>query len=158
MRKKMRALNMPTPSLIADGSIDGPGSLVVAIASGADACMSGEWLVAADESISAVEHFPAPPGKVLYRGMASKAAIKARSSERYGKSKTAPEGKQGYVKRRGSLGKMLKDDLELIKGGFSHSGAGNIEQFHEFGDLPYGFCLFTGAGQNQIAARVDDGS
>ncbi len=94
MRRKMQMKGMNTPSLIADGSISGPGRMVTALAAGADVCMSGEWLVAAHESLSFQENHVRDE-YVLYRGMASAGAIKARSSERYGKSKSAPEGIEG---------------------------------------------------------------
>lgn len=156
MREKMKALEMYTPDLIADGGIGGPGRLVVAMASGADACMSGEWLVAAEESISYQEKFQAKPGYVLYRGMASEGAIKERSSDRYGKSKSAPEGKDKFVELRGPLGKFLRKDLELVRGGYAHAGAGNIKELHEFGNIPYAFNLFSGVGQEQVATKADE--
>jgi IMP dehydrogenase len=155
MRRKMISKGMRVPSLIADGSISGPGRMVTALAAGADVCMSGEWLVAAHESISFQEGY-VRDDEVLYRGMASEGAIKARSSERYGKSKSAPEGVEGYVKIRGLLGKFLKKDLELVRGGFAHAGAGNIEEFHIFGDLPFAFGHISEAGQLQVATRVKE--
>lgn len=153
-RNKMEALNMHVPAIIADGGINGPGDMVIALAAGADACMAGKWLVAATESIS-YQQFGAPDGYVYYRGMASDAAIKDRSSNRYGKGKRAPEGVEGRVKYRGPLAKFLSKDMELVRGGFAHVGAGNIFQLHQLCENPLALTRFTGAGQMQIATRVE---
>lgn len=154
VRNKMEALKMHIPAIIADGGINGPGDMVIALAAGADACMAGKWLVAATESIS-YQQFGAPDGYVYYRGMASDAAIKDRSSNRYGKGKRAPEGVEGRVKHRGPLAKFLNKDMELVRGGFAHVGARKIFQLHQLCENPLAFTRFTGAGQMQIATRVE---
>lgn len=153
-RKKVsRKIN--APALIADGGINGPKDMVIILATGSHGCMAGKWLVAASESLSCQEKLPAPFGKVFYRGMASKTAIESRLSDRYGKQKRAAEGVEGYVVHKGPLMKWFKYDLELIKGGFAHAGAGNIKELHNFGELPYAFTHFSSSGQMQIAARVE---
>jgi len=142
------------PLIIPDGGISGPGEMVVAIAAGGHICMAGEWLVAAKESISS-QQSNVFSGYVYYRGMASKKAIEKRLSERYGRQKKAPEGIEGLVPLRGPLKKWIGEDIELIQGGFSHVGAGNIKEIHKICKNPMVFVRFTSAGQKQIETRVE---
>ncbi len=51
---------------------------------------------------------------------------------------------------------MLKKDLELVRGGFAHAGAGNIKELHTFCDSPFAFGYISGAGQLQVATRVKE--
>lgn len=148
IRRKMIAAKKHAPVIIPDGGIDGPATMVIALAAGGHACMSGKWLVAADESISCQEGRSSSDMN-YYRGMASDSAIKSRSAERYGKGKTAPEGIEGYVFRRGLLRKFLPKDMELVRGGCAHAGANNLEELRAFGQWPYAFTCFTVSGQEQ---------
>lgn len=152
-RSAMAKQGMPTPAIISDGGINGPGDMVISQAAGSDACMAGKWMVAAEESKAYVEGKTAN-GYVLYRGMASKAAIDERITDhRYGKQKRAPEGEEIRVKVRGSLKHWFGNDKELIQGGYSHCGAHNLEALREYGKKPYNFPLFTQAGQLQNQVR-----
>jgi IMP dehydrogenase len=151
IRKRMAEEGMPTPAIIADGSINGPGDYVVAIAAGADACMAGRWLASAQESLSYQTH-GARDGFIRYRGMASEGAIRDRLSDRYGIQKSAAEGVEHVVPYRGPLKSWIGKDLELIRGGFAHCGARNIQELHEYGNWPFAFELFSGAGAGQITA------
>lgn len=139
------------PVIIPDGGIDIPGNAVVALAAGGHLCMAGKWLVAAQESLGEKEN-----GMVRYRGMASRGAIKSRSSYRYGDGKKAAEGVEGLVPLRGPLRKWISDDIELMQGGFAHVGASNISELHKFGNKAsnFPFIAFTNGGLNQIATRV----
>ena len=158
LREKMKSYNMPTPEIIPDGGISNTGNLVTAISSGGHVCMSGEWFAAAAESISA------DGGKgviqveerkyIRYRGMASDGAIKDRSSIRYGKGKSAAEGIEGTVLYRGPLKQWIRKDLELIRGGFAHTGSKNIKELQEFGNWPFAFYQFSSSGISQIETRV----
>jgi IMP dehydrogenase len=152
-RKILLSKKMHAPVIIPDGGIEGPGECVIALAAGGHACMAGKWLVAADESISYQEN-GAPNGLVYYRGMASKGAIKARSSVRYGRQKRAAEGVEGFVEHRGPLKKFIGKDAELVRGGFAHVNARNIKELHRYGEGPIAFMCFTGAGQTQLNTRV----
>jgi len=149
--------NKHAPVIIPDGGINGPGNFAVAIVAGGQLCMAGEWLVAAQESHAFQTNEIIKTGNqiyILYRGMASKEAIEKRLTYRYGKGKRAPEGISGYVPYRGPLKKWIGKDLELVKGGLAHSGISNLGEAHEFGNWPFAFARFTGAGQNQINTRV----
>lgn len=158
LAKKMEARGLPTPQLIPDGGVGNTGNLSIALAAGGHLGMSGEWFVAAAESISAnggkdtiviegVEY-------VRYRGMASDGAIKDRSSIRYGIGKSASEGISGVVPYRGPLKKWIRKDLELIRGGFSHTGSQNLASLHEFGNWPFAFERFSPFGNSQLETRI----
>ena len=153
-RKKMKEAGENAPAIISDGGINGPGEMVIALAAGSNLCMAGKWLVSAKESLSCQKN-GAQNGYVFYRGMASKTAIDARISYRYGKQKRAAEGVEGMVEYRGPLKTWIGKDMELVQGGFAHAGAKNIEEFHNFGNQPMSFIRFTSFGQNQISTRVE---
>ncbi len=158
-RKKLLEAGKHAPQIIADGGISNSGNIVVALAAGADAIMAGKIFAGTAESASYIKH-----GKTKiensfylpYRGMASEGAIEDRSSvHRYGDTKTAPEGIEGYVPFEGPMKRWIhKNLIELVKGGFAHAGAKNIQEIHEFGDLPWAFTLFTSAGQSQLHTSV----
>ncbi len=153
-RQKLLTDKKNAPVIIPDGGINGPGDMVVALAAGGDVCMAGEWLVAAQESRSAMEK-GVVDSMVFYRGMASKSAIAERLSERYGRQKKAPEGIETKVPFRGPLKTWIGKDFELVQGGFAHAGAKNIKELHRFGNLPMAFRGFTAAGQRQIVKLND---
>ncbi|MDD5031605.1 MAG: IMP dehydrogenase [Patescibacteria group bacterium] len=155
IRRRMAVKGEHAPAIIPDGSIEGPGDMVMALAAGGDACMAGKWLVAASESLSCQEKGVGKEGFVEYWGMASKRAIKSRVTDSRYKGKTAPEGVEGRVKHRGPLKTWIKKDIELIQGGFAHAGAANLEALHEFGNQPIAFVRFSSAGQEQIRTRLD---
>ncbi|MDD5290607.1 MAG: IMP dehydrogenase [Patescibacteria group bacterium] len=152
IRQKMGA---NAPAIIPDGSIEGPGDMVIALAAGGDVCMAGKWLVAASESFSCRTYGVDNEGFVQYWGMASSKAIKARMSRSRYQGKTAPEGVEGRVRHRGPLRTWIGGDIELIQGGFAHAGAANLAALHEFGNRPIAFVRFTQAGQQQIGTRLD---
>ncbi len=155
MRRELLEKGLNAPAIIPDGGINGPGAIEVALTAGGDACMTGEWLVGAQESLSYVERGVTREGTVYYRGMAAKSAINARvSSDRYGQEKRASEGKEGYVPYRGPFKNWAGDDIELIKGGLAHIGARNILEAHEFAKWPMAFTVFTLAGQSQIGSQL----
>lgn len=158
LARKMAAKGLPTPQLIPDGGVGNTGNLVVALAAGGHLGMSGEWFVAAAESISAnggKDKIVIENNKyVRYRGMASDGAIKDRSSARYGIRKSSSEGIAGLVPYRGPLKEWIRQDLELIRGGFSHTGSKNLEELHEFGNWPFAFQRFSPFGSNQLETRI----
>lgn len=154
-RKKLLENGDPAPSIIPDGGLDDTGNCVVALAAGGSACMSGKQFVAAQESLS-YQNEGSPNGYVRYRGMASKAAIKSRIADRYGKQKRAPEGEEGMVVFRGPLKNWIGDDVEWIQGGFSHVGAKSITELQKIGNLNHVFVRFSGFGRDQIKVRLNE--
>lgn len=156
VRKELLREGVHAPAIIADGGVNGPGDAVKALLVGADAVMAGKWLVAATESHSAQTGGLSQDRKrVLYRGMASAEAIKARVADRYGKKKTAPEGVSGYVPHRGILKDWLPSDLELMRIGFGHAGAGCLDVLHTYGENPLSSTPWSANGREQAAVRVE---
>ncbi|MDO8566461.1 MAG: IMP dehydrogenase [Candidatus Moranbacteria bacterium] len=157
-QKYLKAKGLHAPDIIADGGISGPGFAVRALLAGAHTVMAGEWLAAANESGSPeIKNLRREINGFMenrYRGMASVGAINDRSSDRYGITKSAPEGVDGWVRNRGPLLDWWDKDDELMRGGFGHLGVKNITELHKRGDDPYTWLRFSGAGQQQMAVRV----
>ena len=152
-RNLLKKAGKNAPVIIPDGGMDSTGNMVVALAAGGHACMSGVMFVSATESISYQKN-GSFDGYVAYRGMASKGAILSRSSDRYGKQKKAPEGEEGMVEFRGPVKTWIGGTVEWIKGGFSHVGAKNLADLHEIGEKGMSFVRFTGFGKDQINVRM----
>jgi IMP dehydrogenase len=157
LKLKEKYKNKRIPVLIPDGGMNTCGAITVALGAGGHVCMCGEYLVGANESrsydigdtkeIDGITY-------VKYRGMASKESIKKQMSYRYGARKRASEGISGWVPKKGPLQKWIGDDMELIQGGFAHTGSKNIEELHEFGNLPFVWSRFSATGQSQVATRI----
>lgn len=133
--------------VIADGGIRYSGDIVKAIAAGADAVMLGSLLAGTKEA----------PGKEVvingrrykqYRGMGSLGAMMKGGAERYyqkGHMKTrkfVPEGVEGVVPYKGSLGAVLYQLIGGLRAGMGYVGARNIEELKEKGE----FVIITHAG------------
>jgi len=133
--------------VIADGGIRYSGDIVKAIAAGADAVMLGSLLAGTREA----------PGKEVvingrkykqYRGMGSLGAMMKGGAERYyqgGYMKTkkfVPEGVEGIVPYKGSVGEVLYQLVGGLKAGMGYVGAKNIVELKERGE----FVIITQAG------------
>ncbi|NJE11169.1 IMP dehydrogenase [Thermococcus sp. MAR1] len=133
--------------VIADGGIRYSGDIVKAIAAGADAVMLGSLLAGTKEA----------PGKEVvingrkykqYRGMGSLGAMMKGGAERYyqkGHMKTrkfVPEGVEGVVPYKGSVGEVLYQLVGGLRSGMGYVGAGNIPELKEKGE----FVIITQAG------------
>ncbi|WP_456421246.1 IMP dehydrogenase [Thermococcus sp.] len=133
--------------VIADGGIRYSGDIVKAIAAGADAVMLGSLLAGTKEA----------PGKEVvingrkykqYRGMGSLGAMMKGGAERYyqkGHMKTrkfVPEGVEGVVPCKGSVGEVLYQLVGGLRSGMGYVGAGNIPELKERGE----FVIITQAG------------
>lgn len=121
--------------IIADGGIRYSGDITKALAAGASIVMLGGLLAGIDES----------PGEMIlyqgrsykrYRGMGSLGAMVQGSSERYrqgvpedGKTarKLVPEGVEGRVAYRGSLGPFMYQLIGGLRAGMGYLGVGTIE-------------------------------
>ncbi|WP_461866226.1 IMP dehydrogenase [Thermococcus sp.] len=136
--------------VIADGGIRYSGDIVKAIAAGADAVMLGSLLAGTKEA----------PGKEVvingrrykqYRGMGSLGAMMKGGAERYyqkGHMKTqkfVPEGVEGVVPYKGSLGEVLYQLIGGLRAGMGYVGAANIEELKEKGE----FVIITQAGHEE---------
>jgi IMP dehydrogenase len=127
-----------TVPIIADGGIRYSGDVTKALAAGASIVMLGGLLAGLDES----------PGEMIlyqgrsykrYRGMGSLGAMVQWSSERYrqpgitedGKGaarKLVPEGVEGRVSYKGSLGPFMYQLIGGLRAGMGYLGVGTIEE------------------------------
>ncbi|WP_457753925.1 IMP dehydrogenase [Thermococcus sp.] len=133
--------------VIADGGIKYSGDIVKAIAAGADAVMLGNLLAGTKEA----------PGKEViingrkykqYRGMGSLGAMMKGGAERYyqrGHMKTrkfVPEGVEGVVPYKGTVGEVLYQLIGGLRAGMGYVGAKSIQELKEKGE----FVIITHAG------------
>jgi len=155
-RRCMRSEGMECGGIIADGGIGTSGDAVKALAAGADAVMAGKMFAASHESISYLTHGMTKDRRVMYRGMASADAIKSRSaSGRYGSRKRAPEGVAGYVQSRGRMHEWFPLTLELVRGGFAHTGSRTLSDLQSyFLKKKVSAVILTSAGREQNSPRV----
>lgn len=118
--------------VIADGGIRQSGDIAKALAAGASAVMLGGLLAGLEES----------PGEVVlhrgrrfksYRGMGSEGAMAAGSGDRYGQAgasrKFVPEGVEGRVPYRGSLGEFIYQMVGGLRAAMGYCGCRSIEEF-----------------------------
>jgi IMP dehydrogenase len=131
----MSAVRVAEPAgvpVIADGGIRQSGDIAKALAAGASAVMLGGLLAGLEES----------PGEVVlhrgrrfksYRGMGSEGAMAAGSGDRYGQSGTSrkfvPEGVEGRVPFRGSLGEFIYQMVGGLRAAMGYCGCRSIEEF-----------------------------
>lgn len=118
-------------SIVADGGIKYSGDIVKALALGANAVMIGNLLAGSDESPGETVLYRGRTYKV-YRGMGSLSAMKKGSKERYAQedtlddSKLVPEGIEGRVPYRGSVGTLLDQLIGGLRSGLGYTGSKNI--------------------------------
>jgi IMP dehydrogenase len=122
--------------IIADGGIRHSGDITKAIAAGANTVMMGSLLAGLEES----------PGEMIihagrryktYRGMGSMGAMIVGSKDRYGQAgvkdagKLVPEGVEGRVPYRGSLGDFVYQLVGGLRAGMGYCGTRNIEELRK---------------------------
>jgi IMP dehydrogenase len=122
--------------VIADGGIRHSGDITKAIAAGASSAMMGSLFAGLDES----------PGEMVihqgrryktYRGMGSMGAMIGGSKDRYGQagvkesSKLVPEGVEGRVPYRGSLGDFVYQMVGGLRAGMGYCGTRDIESLRK---------------------------
>jgi IMP dehydrogenase len=118
--------------VIADGGVRQSGDIAKAIAFGASSVMLGSLFAGLDES----------PGELVlhggrrfktYRGMGSQGAMVAGSADRYGQSgvkestKFVPEGVEGRVPYRGTLGEYVYQLVGGVRAAMGYCGCRTIE-------------------------------
>jgi IMP dehydrogenase len=121
--------------IIADGGIKFSGEVVKAIAAGAASVMIGSLFAGTDEAPGELVLFQGRSYKA-YRGMGSLGAMKKGSKDRYGQSqrpdeKLVPEGIEGRVPHRGSLGSILAQLVGGLQSGMGYTGCRTIAELHE---------------------------
>ena len=119
--------------IIADGGIRFSGDLTKAIAAGAKAAMIGGLFAGLAESPGEQILYKGRTFKV-YRGMGSIGAMVKGSSERYRQEggtatgKLVPEGVEGRVPFKGSLGPFVYQLVGGLRAGMGYCGAGTIDE------------------------------
>jgi IMP dehydrogenase len=119
--------------VIADGGIRYSGDITKAIAAGAHAVMIGGLLAGLSESPGAQILYQGRSFKI-YRGMGSLGAMVQGSSERYRQSgngssdKLVPEGVEGRVPFKGSLGPFIYQLVGGLRAGMGYCGTRTIEE------------------------------
>ncbi|NLZ28192.1 MAG: IMP dehydrogenase [Firmicutes bacterium] len=130
--------------VIADGGIKYSGDITKAIAAGADVVMIGSLFAGTEESPGDFEIYQGRSYKV-YRGMGSLGAMKEGSRDRYfqeQQAKLVPEGIEGRVPYRGTVGDMVYQLVGGLKAGMGYSGASNLHELQ----TKTAFVRITGAG------------
>ncbi len=117
--------------VISDGGVKYSGDVCKAIAAGASAVMIGSLFAGTDESPGAMVLYQGRSYKV-YRGMGSLGAMRKGSKDRYGQGgaadeKLVPEGIEGRVPYRGSLGAILYQLVGGLRSGMGYTGSRTIE-------------------------------
>lgn len=120
--------------VLADGGMAKSGDLIKALASGADACMSGSLYAGTDEA----------PGEIIIKN-GEKYKFYDGSTSNFQKHKQIKkddsgikptfglhvEGVEAMVKYKGSVRNIIDSLCAGLRSGFSYSGAFNIKQLHE---------------------------
>jgi len=118
--------------VIADGGVRQSGDITKAIAAGASAVMLGSLFAGLDESPGQIVIYKGRRFKT-YRGMGSLGAMVSGSADRYGqksqagREKLVPEGVEGRVPYRGSLGDFVYQLVGGLRAGMGYCGAATIE-------------------------------
>ncbi len=121
--------------VIADGGIKYSGEVVKALAAGASSVMIGSLFAGTDEAPGELVLYQGRSYKV-YRGMGSLGAMKRGSKDRYGQAgiaeeKLVPEGIEGRVPHRGSLGSIIDQLVGGIRAGMGYTGCRTIEELRK---------------------------
>jgi IMP dehydrogenase len=122
--------------VIADGGIKYSGDVVKALAAGANTVMIGGLFAGTDESPGEMILFQGRYYKV-YRGMGSLGAMEQGSKDRYfqdneaDKSKLVPEGIEGRVPYRGSIGQNVHQLLGGLRSGMGYTGSADLESLRK---------------------------
>jgi IMP dehydrogenase len=132
--------------VIADGGVKHSGDITKAIAAGASVVMVGGLFAGTEES----------PGETIlyqgrtfksYRGMGSLGAMEAGSADRYAQEeaeggKSVPEGVEGRVPYKGSLGALVDQLVGGLRSGMGYCGVSNLRELQDRGH----FVRITSAG------------
>jgi len=140
--------------LIADGGIRFSGDMAKALAAGAWSVMIGSMFAGTEEAPGEVELYQGRSYK-SYRGMGSIAAMQQGSSDRYfqddedGADKLVPEGIEGRVPYKGSLGAIVHQMLGGLRSSMGYVGAPDLPTLREKAQ----FVRVTAAGVRESHAH-----
>ncbi len=129
-KSSFAGVNMPTPTIMADGSIKNSGDIVKALVAGADTVMVGRLLAGAAEAPHPGEYFGMASGRV--------------------NGHNAPEGVEGKVENDGPVEDIFKKLKWGIKSGISYAGTNSVQ------DLPFSteFATIRHGVVNESAVRI----
>lgn len=130
--------------IIADGGIKYSGEIVKAIAAGGSVVMVGSLVAGCEESPGEMEIWQGRQFKV-YRGMGSLGAMHRGSADRYfqkDNKKYVPEGVEGRVPYKGSLGDTIYQMMGGLRSGMGYVGCPTIADLRTKAK----FVKITGAG------------
>ena len=122
--------------VVADGGIRQSGDITKALAAGASSVMLGSLFAGLKESPGQLVIYKGRQFKE-YRGMGSLGAMVKGSAERYGQTSTArkdklvPEGVEGRVPYRGTLGDFVYQLVGGLRAGMGYCGARNIDELRK---------------------------
>ncbi len=119
--------------VIADGGIKYSGEIVKALAAGAACVMVGSLVAGCEESPGDTEIWQGRQFKV-YRGMGSLGAMNKGSADRYfqtGSKKFVPEGVEGRVPYKGTLGETVFQMTGGLRSGMGYCGCKNLQELRE---------------------------
>jgi IMP dehydrogenase len=150
--KALKGKNIP---VIADGGIRYTGDMVKALAAGANCVMMGSIFAGTEES----------PGETIiyegrkfkgYRGMGSIGAMSQGSGDRYFQEdadakKFVPEGIEGRVAYKGTLGEIVYQFVGGLKAGMGYCGAKTVKDLQNAT-----FVQITNAGMRESHAHDVD--
>lgn len=130
--------------IIADGGIKYSGEIVKAIAAGGSVVMVGSLVAGCEEAPGETEIYQGRQFKV-YRGMGSLGAMSKGSADRYfqtGTKKFVPEGVEGRVPYKGTVGDTVFQMMGGLRSGMGYVGCHNIQELRTKAK----FIKITGAG------------
>ena len=138
--------------VISDGGIRYSGDIAKAIAAGAHSTMIGSLFAGTEESPGEVELYQGRSYK-SYRGMGSLGAMAQRhgSADRYFQDpseeleKLVPEGIEGRVPYKGSLGAIIHQLIGGLRAAMGYTGCSNIVEMR----TKPSFVRITGAGRRE---------
>jgi IMP dehydrogenase len=119
--------------IIADGGIRHSGDITKAIAAGASCVMIGSLFAGLDEAPGETVIYKGRRFKT-YRGMGSLGAMVVGSADRYGqkgetrRDKLVPEGVEGRVPYRGTLGDFVYQLVGGLRAGMGYCGTALVEE------------------------------
>lgn len=119
--------------VIADGGIKFSGDITKAIACGGSVVMIGSLFAGTEESPGDYEIYQGRSYKV-YRGMGSLGAMKEGTRDRYfqdHEQKVIPEGIEGRVPFRGTVGDMVFQLIGGLRAGMGYCGVKNLEELQQ---------------------------
>ncbi len=139
--------------IISDGGIKFSGDITKALAAGAHSVMIGSLFAGTDEAPGETILYQGRTFKA-YRGMGSLGAMQAGSRDRYFQeeidaSKLVPEGIEGKVPYKGSLGAMVPQLVGGLRSGMGLTGSRNIEDLRTKSQ----FVRITAAGLRESHAH-----